>query len=156
VARPPGGWFAPWPNVFQIAAVLNGPWALGGGLMVELHALAGGLAPIRSTDDVDLLIDLQTTASLSTRTQNALQSLGYELIEPLGRGSPASRFERGEDRVDVLVADHLPIRLKPRLGRHPAFGAPEEHRPSGDCRPSRSRSTTPQPPPSPSPICWVR
>lgn len=40
---------------------------------------------------------------------------------PEARTLPIYRFTRGVEQVDIMVADHLPSGLKPRLRQRPAF-----------------------------------
>lgn len=40
---------------------------------------------------------------------------------PDGRNSPVYRYARGDDQVDVTVADHLPSGVRPRVRQRPAF-----------------------------------
>jgi hypothetical protein len=58
---PAGGWAAPWPDVAELAAAVpSDAWTLIGGLMVQLHAVAAGLPVVRPTNDVDVLLHLET------------------------------------------------------------------------------------------------
>lgn len=123
----PGGWPTPWPNVAELAAVLpHDKWTLIGGLMVQLHAVHHGIGIIRATNDVDIVLHVETTSGVPATTATALESLGYRLrppVDPLS--STAHRFTRdgahvdlvtsGTDTVDVLIADHAAPRVDEKL-----------------------------------------
>lgn len=127
VPTPAGGWGEPWPNVAEIEAVLpHATWTLVGGLMTQLHAIYCGIDAIRPTNDVDIVLHIETTRGVATETASALESLGYALAPSIDeRNNTAHRFKRGEstvdlvasatDVVDVLVADHAAPRVRERL-----------------------------------------
>ncbi|AIY17860.1 hypothetical protein GUY44_19955 [Pimelobacter simplex] len=129
VATPAGGWGAPWPNVAEIEAVLpHDRWTLVGGLMAQLHGIRAGIDAVRPTNDVDIVLHVETTRGVAAETARALESLGYVLapsIDP--RSNTAHRFKRGDstvdvvtdapDVVDVLVADHVASRIEKLRGR---------------------------------------
>lgn len=123
VPTPPGGWLAPWPNVAEIEAVLpHDRWTLVGGLMAQLHAVHHGIDAVRPTDDVDIVLHVETTRGLPNAAADALESLGYAMVPPVDlRTNIAHRFRRGrqtvdlvaagDDVVDVVVADHAAPRV---------------------------------------------
>lgn len=123
VPTPPGGWMAPWPNVAEIAAVLpHTTWTLVGGLMTQLHAVHRGIDTVRTTDDVDIVLHVETIPGVPGVAARALESLGYAMLGSIDpRENTAHRFRRGRqtvdlvsggsDVVDVLVADHAPPRV---------------------------------------------
>ena len=134
VLRPPtpaGGWGRPWPDVAELAATVPlSTWTLIGGLMVQLHAVAAGLPVVRPTNDVDVLLHVETERGRAAQVARGLEELGYELapgIDP--RTGTAHRFVRGHavvdlvgsdsgaDRsvVDVVAADHAPPRSLERF-----------------------------------------
>jgi hypothetical protein len=127
VATPTGGWGAPWPNVAEIEAVLpHDKWTLVGGLMAQLHGIHAGIDAVRPTNDVDIVLHVETTRGIASETATALESLGYELASSIGaRNNTAHRFKRGQasvdvvisgpDVVDVLVADHAAPRVVEKL-----------------------------------------
>lgn len=130
VPTPPGGWLAPWPNVAEIAAALpHTSWTLVGGLMTQLHTIHHGLDVVRPTNDVDIVLHVETTRDLPAQAARVLESLGYQMLTSLDpRERTAHRFVRGTDRVDlvtsgpdvvdVLVADHAAPRIvEPLRGR---------------------------------------
>jgi hypothetical protein len=127
VPTPPGGWGDPWPNVAEIEAVLaHEKWTLVGGLMTQLHAIYRGIDAVRPTNDVDIVLHVETTRGVAAETASTLESLGYELTPSIDeRNNTAHRFRRGNstvdlvasatDVVDVLVADHAAPRVRERL-----------------------------------------
>lgn len=127
VLTPAGGWGAPWPNVAEIEAVLpHEKWTLVGGLMTQLHAIHRGIGAIRPTNDIDIVVHVETTRGVAAQTASALESLGCQLTPSIDdRNNTAHRFRRGEstvdvvasaaDVVDVLVADHAAPSVRERL-----------------------------------------
>lgn len=129
-----GGWPDPWPNVAEIASVLSADrWTLVGGLMTQLHSVHHGLGVVRPTNDVDIVLHIETTRGVADATAAALRALGYELrsaVDP--RNNTAHRFLRGtstidlvtgapeeadktQETVDVLVSDHHAPSVTERL-----------------------------------------
>jgi len=146
IAAAAGGWPHPWPNVAEIAAVLpTDKWTLVGGLMTQLHSIHHGLGIVRPTNDVDIVLHIETSRGVVAETASALRSLGYELrsaVDP--RDNTAHRFYRGtskvdlvtdrpgeepEEVVDVLVSDHHAPRVTERLAR--TWHGPHRGRHSG-------------------------
>jgi hypothetical protein len=77
---PAGGWARPWPDVAELAAAVPpDAWTLIGGLMVQLHAVAAGLPVVRPTDDVDVLLHVETGRGRASAVAGALEGLGYRL-----------------------------------------------------------------------------
>lgn len=112
----------PWTTVFEVARAIDiSDWVLVGGLMVQLHARRASIPPPRATKDLDLIADVQTNSSSFGSIGTALTSIGFEVAVPDAHTSPIYRFTRGEEQVDVMVADHLPSGMKPRLRARPAF-----------------------------------
>lgn len=128
VPTPAGDWGQPWPKVAEIErAFSHDCWTLVGGLMVQLHCVHAGFSPVRPTNDVDMVLHIETERGRPAAAAEALESLGYELmlsIDP--RQGTAHRFRRsggsvvdivttGDDIVDVLAADHAAPRTLERL-----------------------------------------
>lgn len=128
VNAPPGGWPDPWPSVAELAEALPAEsWTLVGGLMTQLHASHHGLGVVRPTNDVDIVLHIETMRGVPNKVATALEALGYRFqpsIDP--RTNTAHRFVRGittvglvagssEDQVDVLIADHPAPRVVERL-----------------------------------------
>lgn len=120
VAAAPGGWPTPWPNVAELASVLPAEkWTLVGGLMTQLHSIHHSLGVVRATNDVDIVLHIETNRGVPAQTATALESIGYRLMDSFDpRDNTAHRFVRGDslvdlvagkvepERVDVLVAEH--------------------------------------------------
>lgn len=128
VAAATGGWPAPWPSVAELADALPvGSWTLVGGLMTQLHTIHRGLGVVRPTNDVDIVLHIETQRGVPTKVAIALEALGYQLQQSIDpRTTTAHRFVRGtttidvvagpgEDHVDVLIADHAAPRVVERL-----------------------------------------
>ena len=103
--------------------------------MVQLHSIHHGLGIVRPTNDVDIVLHVETSQGVAAETAAALQSLDYELraaVDP--RDNTAHRFFRGiskidlvtdrpdeepddglEEVVDVLVSDHHAPKVTERL-----------------------------------------
>ncbi len=98
-----GGWPHPWPNVAEIADVLPADqWTLVGGLMTQLHTVHRGLGVVRPTNDVDIVLHIETARGVPAKAATALEALGYELqrkIDP--RDNTAHRWVRHGQVVDV-------------------------------------------------------
>jgi predicted nucleotidyltransferase len=130
VVAAPGGWPKPWPNVAELADQLsNERWTLIGGLMVQLHAVSHHVGIIRPTNDVDIILHVETSRGVPAAAADALESLGYRLLTTIDpRNQFAHRFIRGDtrvdllagatDTVDVLLADHIAPRVVEKLRGH--------------------------------------
>ena len=112
-----------WSTVVQLAEDgISADWTLVGGLMVAAHARRAGVAMRRPTDDVDVLVDYRTNRASLALARAALRGIGFDLS---GDERHAYRFRHADGRkLDLMVADHLPSRMTPRLDRRPAFSAP--------------------------------
>ena len=112
-----------WATVIELAETgIAVQWTLVGGLMVAAHARRAGVLMRRPTDDVDALVDYATNRSSLTEARAALAAIRFRLS---GDEQHAYRFRHDDGRkVDLMVADHLPSRMIPRLDRRPAFEAP--------------------------------
>lgn len=103
IAEPAGGWREPWPRAFEIAAGLpKDRWALVGGLMVQAHAMSNEVATTRVTTDVDATVRIETGVYSYNEAAAVLTKLGYTIDD----GNLTYRFLRGQERVDLMVADH--------------------------------------------------
>lgn len=112
-----------WQSVHDLArTAVSHKLTLVGGLMVDIHARRAGVFMPRTTADVDVLVDYQAARSELNSVAGALTSLGFTLGD---QGQFGFRFRHLDGRkIDVMVADHLPSRMEPRLGRRPAFPVP--------------------------------
>lgn len=106
-------------------------WTLIGGLMTQLHSIHRGLGIVRPTNDVDIVLHIETSRGVANETTAALRSLGYELRQAVDpRNKTAHRFRRGastidvvadqpsedaDDIIDVLLSDHHAPRVTERL-----------------------------------------
>ncbi|MBO1268591.1 hypothetical protein [Arthrobacter cavernae] len=125
VPVPPGGWGTPWPQCVELARTLpSTQWTLVGGLMVQLHAAAAGLAVSRPTADVDIVLHIETGAAATSSVVAVLSKLGYTLQQSIDDDAPAHRFVRGAQQIDVMIADHLAPAKIPRLGGRRPFQIP--------------------------------
>ncbi len=132
VASAPGGWPTPWPSVAELADALpTGSWTLVGGLMTQLHTIHHGLGIVRPTNDVDIVLHIETQRGVPNKVAAALEGLGYRFQPGIDeRNNTAHRFLRGtstidlvaqagdEDQVDVLIADHPAPRVIEKLRGH--------------------------------------
>lgn len=119
---PPGGWGSPWPQCVELARALpSDQWTLVGGLMVQLHAAAAGLAVSRPTADVDIVLHIETGAATTSSALGVLSKLGYTLEKSISNDAPAHRFVRGKHQIDVMVADHLAPAWLPTIGGRKPF-----------------------------------
>lgn len=94
--------------------------------MVQLHAVHAGLAVTRPTNDIDMILHIETGAASFAEVRDRLESLRYALVKPQGDG-PVHRFLRNDqsaEQVDVMVADHLAPSRVPRVSRHQVFQVP--------------------------------
>lgn len=129
IAEPAGGWFVPWPNVFELARALpSNRWTLVGGLMVQAHALANGVDAVRPTEDLDLLLHIGMSSAVVIDTDRVISGLGYTLQEPADirrQQSPHYRYIRegefGTEKIDVMVPDHAGPEASRRLRGRPMF-----------------------------------
>ena len=129
LAEPAGGWFVPWPNVFELSRALpSNRWTLVGGLMVQAHALAHGVNAVRPTEDLDLLLNIEMLSAVVIDADRVISALGYTLQEPADarrKRSPHYRYVRdgqfGVEKIDVMIPDHAGPKATRRLRGHPMF-----------------------------------
>lgn len=120
-----GGWPAPWPNVAELASVLPADkWTLVGGLMTQLHTVRRGLGVVRPTNDVDIVLHIETSRGVPAATASALESIGYSLMDTVDpRQNTAHRFVRGDSSVDVVANADEPDGPEDGAGEAPEAGA---------------------------------
>lgn len=112
-----------WKTVIELAEDgISADWTLIGGLMVAAHARRAGVVMRRPTDDVDALVNYLANRSSLVQARAALWRIGFELGTDEGH-SYRFRHEDGR-KLDLMVADHLPSRVEPRLDRRPALAVP--------------------------------
>ncbi|MDP9460881.1 MAG: hypothetical protein M3Q22_11770 [Actinomycetota bacterium] len=96
--------------------------------MVQLHSVAAGLPVVRPTNDVDVLLHVETGGGRASEVAGALERLGYRLRPSIdARTGTAHRFVRdgavvdlvtsATDRsvVDMVAADRAPPRTLERF-----------------------------------------
>lgn len=98
-----GGWPHPWPNLAELADLLpSHHWTLVGGLMTQLHTVHRGLGVVRPTNDVDIVLHIETTRGVPAKAAAALEALGYRLQDKVDpRDNTAHRWVRDGQAVDV-------------------------------------------------------
>lgn len=100
-----------WQSVLDLAhAQIAIRLTLVGGLMVAAHAHRARVVMRRTTDDVDTLVDYVADRSSLSDARVVLGRLGFSLLVD---GRYAYRFAHADGRtVDLMVADHLPSRMR--------------------------------------------
>ena len=92
----------PWSTVYAVAAAnISESWLLTGGLMVQLHAIMGGLTA-RPTTDADLLADLMTDRRGIARLRGVLAARGFETQPGTLTGYTTRMSAPNGDVVDKL------------------------------------------------------
>jgi len=116
---PAEGWPPPWPLLLEVAQSSQAnTWTLVGGMMVQIHTRLAGTDPHRTTNDIDLLLDLMPRQASVVSVVGDLTALGFTTQEPSWPNAPFHRLRRHDDVIDLLVPDHLPKHHHPRmLGR---------------------------------------
>ncbi len=101
-----GGWPYPWPNVAELARQLpSDRWTLIGGLMTQMHAIHRGVDAVRPTNDVDIVLHIETTRGAPQAAADALELLGYRIKEGIDpRNEVAHRFTRGDTHIDIVTS----------------------------------------------------
>lgn len=90
--------------VQEIAQALSPEsWILVGGMMVHAHSAMAGVALVRPTLDADIVVELEAKSYASAA--HKLTELGFALHDPVVPNAPAYRYDRGRDRVDLMVPD---------------------------------------------------
>lgn len=89
--------------------------------MVQLHAVHAGLAVHRATDDIDVVLHVETGATTFAEASRTLSKLGYRWVRSLSAEVPPHRFMHPdtEQVVDVMIADHVPPKVLGNTGRVP-------------------------------------
>jgi hypothetical protein len=113
-----------WANLAELSRHLKSEqWALVGGQMVALHLHAAGSIPVRTTTDIDVVADLLTDRSSLAACCHAAEQLDMT-ARPSVDGKTLHRFEGEAGVLDIMVADHLPSRMSPRLLRRQVVAVP--------------------------------
>ncbi len=99
--------------------------------MAQLHLIHHGIDAVRPTNDVDIVLHIETRRGVPAATAAALEGLGYRLVVSIDpREHTAHRFARdgahidvvtsatpsgSGDSVDVVIADHPAPRVQEAL-----------------------------------------
>lgn len=76
IASASGGWPSPWPNVAELASVLPiEKWTLVDGLMTQLHTVHHRIGVVRLTNDVDIVLHIETNRGVPAATPSAAENL---------------------------------------------------------------------------------
>lgn len=114
-----------WKRALELAAEFgtDQPWALVGGLMVQLHAFEHG-ADSRLTTDIDFLGDSRLRPAMTVRMAEMLDERGAEMaMPPRGNESLGYRFEIDGSVVEILGSDG--VRRDPKtLGNYRTIQVP--------------------------------
>ncbi|UFU04653.1 hypothetical protein LQF12_10015 [Ruania suaedae] len=98
--------------------------------MTQLHTVHHGLGIVRPTNDVDIVLHIETRRGVPNAVATALEATGYRFQPSIDEhNKTAHRFVRGsstvdlvasaaEDQVDVLIADHPAPRVIEKLRGH--------------------------------------
>lgn len=113
----PPGQLQSWHVLLDLAEYDLEHWCLIGGLMVYLHAAEAGVVTPRSTDDIDVVVNVMSKPDATRWLSSWLVDQGFSLdgVSPEGIGH---RFVKQADpgpgsiRIDVLAPDNLGPRAK--------------------------------------------
>lgn len=73
--------------------------------MAQLHAIHRGVGALRPTNDVDLVLHVETSRGIAAEAANALESIGYAFAPSIDeRSTIAHRLVRGTSRVDLVAS----------------------------------------------------
>ncbi|MCV7424296.1 hypothetical protein H7K45_27460 [Mycobacterium yunnanensis] len=89
--------------------------------MVQVHAARIGVRH-RPTEDIDIVLHIETDAISFAGASERLESIGFVLRRPNKPTGFIYCFERGSDVVDVMVGDHL--QHPPKALGHEVFRVP--------------------------------
>lgn len=101
-----------WHILFDLAAADSENWLLIGGQMVYLLAVENGVEPIRSTDDLDVVVDVRARQGGTEWLANWLVDRGFEM-ESVSADNIGHRFVRpadpgpGDVVFDVLAPENV-------------------------------------------------
>jgi predicted nucleotidyltransferase len=106
-----------WSLVAELANRLDPEsWVLIGGQMTALHAHLAGVAPRRTTTDVDIVADILTDRSAFHACKAAAIAMGLE-AQPSITANFLHRFSGPAGHLDLMVPDHLPANLTRQFTR---------------------------------------
>ena len=82
--------------------------------MTQLHTVHRGLGVVRPTNDVDIVLHIETARGMPSKAATALETLGYQLQEKIDpRDNTAHRWVRHGQAVDVGSGQANPEQRKP-------------------------------------------
>jgi hypothetical protein len=73
--------------------------------MTQMHAINRRVDAVRPTNDVDIVVHIETTRGMPNATADALEQIGYKIkanIDP--RNNVGHRFTRGTTHIDVVTS----------------------------------------------------
>lgn len=97
---------ASWWGLLELAGAFPHGWVLVGGQMVLLHAREAGVAPHRTTTDVDVVVDVRVAPRQIAATCTFLQQQGWRGEGPSAMNI-AHQFTRSGGIIDVLAPEGL-------------------------------------------------
>jgi len=92
-----------WPLLLRLAEERRDRWSIVGAQMVMLHASHHGVRRPLITEDVDVVVDIRTTALRDVAAWFIGE--GFALAAP-STGGTGHRFVRGRASIDLLAIDH--------------------------------------------------
>ena len=98
--------FTLWETLLELADLRPQEWTLIGGQMVFIHAIEGGVEPVRVSSDLDVLVNARVVTGGVSDFVRAIQDLGFALAGSSPEGL-AHRYCRGRVSLDVLAPEGL-------------------------------------------------
>jgi hypothetical protein len=94
-----------WEALLTVAKAVPSGWCLVGGQMVYLLATERGAPPLRTTDDVDAVLDVRADPRVLSRFTRAL--LDAEFKPQSDMSGHHSWWTRGQARIDIMIPTSL-------------------------------------------------
>jgi len=98
--------FTLWETLLELGDLRPQEWTLIGGQMVFIHAIEGGVEPVRVSSDLDVLVNARIVTGGVSEFVRAIQNLGFTLAGSSPEGL-AHRYRRGRVSLDVLAPEGL-------------------------------------------------
>lgn len=95
-----------WHALMELHERLPDSWTLIGGQMVHLHCSERGVAPVRTTDDADALLNVKHRPTILFDFTQGLHDAGFRPTDVTPEGHQ-HRWVKGEAQIDVLIGDRL-------------------------------------------------
>lgn len=91
-----------WSTLFALYREMPSGWTVIGGQMAQLHAWERGVAPARTTEDIDAGLGYREVPEIGVTASRFLQDAGYRpvLTNPDG---PQVRWRRDDTEIDLLI-----------------------------------------------------